>query len=54
LKKIIQSITLQDARALLAKTEGMHSSEQVAVVVDALIADNQLGRFVHLDKDRSQ
>ncbi len=53
-KKIIQSITLQDARALLAKTEGMHSSEQVAVVVDALIADNQLGRFVHLDKDRSQ
>ncbi len=42
-KKIIQSITLQDARALLAKTEGMHSSEQVAVVVDALIADNQLG-----------
>ena len=49
-KKVVQTITEEDAHTVLRKIQGMHSAGQVMAVLDELIEGYQLERFIRSDK----
>ncbi len=50
-KKVLRSITLDDANQALEKSRSFYTSAQVAGVVDALIESRGLERYVRLNQD---
>jgi phosphotransferase system enzyme I (PtsP) len=49
-KKVVQTITEEDAHTALRKIQGMHSAGQVMAVLDELIEGYQLERFIRSNK----
>ena len=49
-KKVVQTITEEDAHTALRKIQCMHSAGQVMAVLDELIEGYQLERFIRSNK----